>query len=99
MECKESQPLLHAYVDGELDLVRQLEIETHLQTCVTCAQIVEDLRASRSALRAHLPRYTASRELMERIQKSIPKEENALRSDSPSAKPRGSVLPFLRWGG
>jgi len=29
---------LHGYLDGELDLVRSLEIEEHLKTCPDCAQ-------------------------------------------------------------
>ncbi|MGH9968050.1 MAG: anti-sigma factor family protein [Pyrinomonadaceae bacterium] len=30
--------LIHAYLDGELDLVRSLDIESHLHDCQTCAQ-------------------------------------------------------------
>ena len=29
---------MHAYVDGELDVVRSLEIETHLSGCMACAR-------------------------------------------------------------
>jgi len=31
MNCKDAQNLINGYVDGELDLVRNLEIEHHLQ--------------------------------------------------------------------
>ena len=31
MRCDEIADLLHAYGDGELDLVRSLEVERHLQ--------------------------------------------------------------------
>ena len=29
MACKDNQRLLHAYFDGELDLVRSIEFEEH----------------------------------------------------------------------
>ena len=38
MNCKEAQNLINGYVDGELDLVRNLEIEDHIQDCALCAQ-------------------------------------------------------------
>jgi anti-sigma factor RsiW len=98
MDCKESQPLLNAYVDGELDLVRHVEVETHLKTCASCTRVVEDLRASRSVFRAHLPRYTASRELNLRIQNSLPDKKDPP-AESLRAVIKPSRLPFLRWGG
>ena len=38
MSCQEVQDLLHGYMDGELDLVRTLDIERHLQDCSVCAR-------------------------------------------------------------
>lgn len=38
MACERDRLLLHAYADGELDLVRSLEIEEHVKTCPDCAQ-------------------------------------------------------------
>ena len=37
MICREVQELIHGYVDGELDLVRNLEMERHLHECASCA--------------------------------------------------------------
>lgn len=51
MNCAESKLLLHAYTDGELDLVRSLEVEQHLQTCAACAGKSQVLLSLRSALR------------------------------------------------
>jgi anti-sigma factor RsiW len=51
MTCAEARPLLHAHVDGELDLVRSLEVERHIQTCAACAAGEKSLRALRAALR------------------------------------------------
>jgi len=37
--CLEAQPLLHAYLDGELDLTASLAVERHLESCNTCSAI------------------------------------------------------------
>ena len=36
MTCEEVQELIHPYIDGELDLVRNVEIECHLGECEIC---------------------------------------------------------------
>jgi anti-sigma factor RsiW len=41
--------LVHAYVDGELDLVRSLEVEAHLSGCVACAREQASLHALHTA--------------------------------------------------
>jgi len=33
MSCAEMKPLIEGYFDQELDLVRSLEIEKHIETC------------------------------------------------------------------
>jgi anti-sigma factor RsiW len=72
MDCDNARPWLNAFVDGELDLSRRLEVEAHLQNCPACAQAVENLRAGRNALRAALPRYSAPPQLMEKIRAALP---------------------------
>jgi anti-sigma factor RsiW len=57
MNCREVQELIHGYVDGELDLVRNLETERHLHECAACAGIAERLRALRSGLSGSLPYF------------------------------------------
>ena len=51
MNCTESHLLLHAYVDGELDLVRSLDLEQHFKTCGACATTRQSLQSLRSVLR------------------------------------------------
>ena len=36
MTCEQVQELINAYIDGELDLVNNLEIEAHLPACEAC---------------------------------------------------------------
>jgi predicted anti-sigma-YlaC factor YlaD len=50
--CSEFRTFLHAYLDGELDLVRQVEIEDHLRTCGACSRIHQAQLALRSALKS-----------------------------------------------
>lgn len=50
MNCPESHKLLHAYIDGELDLVRCLEVEEHLKSCARCVAGKNSLQSLRSAL-------------------------------------------------
>jgi anti-sigma factor RsiW len=49
MTCEDARTLVHAYVDGELDLVRSLEVETHLSGCAACAREQASVRALRTA--------------------------------------------------
>ncbi len=50
MDCRDVQRLLHPYADGELDLVRLLEIEEHLAECQECADREQSVRALRETL-------------------------------------------------
>ncbi len=67
MNCNETTRLLEPDADGELDLVRHLDLEEHLRTCSDCAHAAENVRARRAALRASLPRFTAPPGLRENI--------------------------------
>jgi anti-sigma factor RsiW len=72
MDCDQPRGLLQAYADGELDLVRQFEVETHLSGCAVCRQAVESLRACRVALREGLPRYAMPPHLADKIRAALP---------------------------
>jgi len=73
MSCEEIEVLLNAYLDGELDLVRSLEIEKHLEGCPACTQTVENHRTLGNAMRASLPYYSAPRQLESRIRSALPR--------------------------
>jgi anti-sigma factor RsiW len=74
MECRETQTLLHGYVDGELDLVRSLEIERHLETCPDCAQVCKNLRTIQSALHSASFYRTAPPGLSARVRSAVHRE-------------------------
>lgn len=57
MICREVQELLHGYADGELDPVRNLEMERHFRECAVCASDYERLRGLRAAMSSSLPYF------------------------------------------
>jgi len=71
LKCEESQTLLHGYVDGELDLVRSLEIEQHLQECSICAEAQKHLQALRQKIQSAGLYERAPLELHERVRASL----------------------------
>jgi anti-sigma factor RsiW len=71
MNCTETHPLLHAYIDSELDLVRSLEVERHLKTCPACAGIKRSLQSLHSTLRHNDLTYRAPESLRARIRQSV----------------------------
>jgi anti-sigma factor RsiW len=71
MGCADIQELLHAYVDGELDLVRGLEVERHLRDCPGCARAHDALLSLRAALRTEAPRFAPPAALRDRVRSSL----------------------------
>ena len=71
MSCELTQHYVPGYLDGELDLVRMIEIEAHLKGCSDCAQELESLKALRAALKRSSPAYAAPVGLRDRIQSSL----------------------------
>lgn len=71
MQCQESEKLLDAYVDNEVDLAQSVALEDHLAGCPGCAQIVEGRRALKSAIRNADLRYDAPPELVKSVRKAL----------------------------
>jgi anti-sigma factor RsiW len=67
MSCQEACQLIDAYVDQELDLVRSLDFERHLDDCAECRALRDQLEELRSAVRTHSPYFSAPEGLEERI--------------------------------
>jgi anti-sigma factor (TIGR02949 family) len=72
--CDDNARLLHGYLDGELDLVRSLEIEEHLKTCPDCAQDLRSQQTLRKAFRSANLYDRAPRGLEARIRARLPRE-------------------------
>jgi anti-sigma factor RsiW len=81
MTCAEpAARLLEAYLDGELDLVRSLEMERHLSGCEICSAALRSHRALRSALAEPSLRYEAPKGLEDRVRKELRKTSNDSKS-------------------
>ena len=50
MKCRETLELIHGFVDGELGLVWNLEMERHLHECPSCSGTFERLRTMHTAV-------------------------------------------------
>jgi len=59
VNCDDARILLHGHLDGELDVVRDLEVERHLEECPNCAREFATLRAMRTRLRDETFRFEA----------------------------------------
>ena len=102
MSCKLTQRFVPGYLDGELDLSRTIEMESHLQSCGECARELERLQALRAAFQRGSLAYAAPEGLRERIQSS-------LRASTPRETPERASgwqamqflrpLSLLRWAG
>jgi anti-sigma factor RsiW len=60
LSCQKAQELIHGYLDGELDLVRSLEVEQHMHECEICARTYRSQTTLRSSLQ-HESLYYRSR--------------------------------------
>jgi anti-sigma factor (TIGR02949 family) len=74
MTCDEARNSLDAYVDGELDLSRQLEMEAHVEGCANCQNEVGQITNFKTLLRSNMPAYLAPPELQSKIRATLQKE-------------------------
>jgi anti-sigma factor RsiW len=85
MICREVQELIHGYVDGELDLVRNLEMERHFHECPACSGAHERLRTMRSSIATAAPYYRPPSGLESRLRSRL-REAAAVAADPPRAR-------------
>src|ERR1700742_3167466 len=52
MRCEDMLELIGPYIDGELGLMRGVEVERHLEDCTICSQEYDNHRTLRKAFRA-----------------------------------------------
>jgi anti-sigma factor RsiW len=71
MHCEEVRALLDAYVDQELDVIHDLAIAAHLQTCQQCVQHYETLLALQAALHTKGTYFTPKPQLHRQLRDSL----------------------------
>ena len=67
MTCREAEPLLTAYLDSELDVVRSVQLTAHVAACPRCSAMLESERELSAAV-ARAPYFRASPSLRARIE-------------------------------
>ena len=71
MNCKETEEVLHGYLDRELDLVRSLAVEQHLKDCAVCARSYRELQSVRTAIASGSLCFTAPKPLERRVRSGV----------------------------
>lgn len=75
MSCEQTQELINAYVDGELDLVHSLDLERHLRDCQVCSKSHAGLLALRAAVQGVYQDLPAN--LARQVTSAIPKDQKS----------------------
>jgi anti-sigma factor RsiW len=89
--CENARSLIHAYVDGELDLVRSLEIEEHLRGCDPCTREAENVRALHTVISEGVQYHHAPARLEARVRA-------AMRNEYRAQGERDIRFPRFGWG-
>jgi anti-sigma factor RsiW len=71
MMCDEAKVLLHALIDGELDMASARDVEAHVAGCQHCATELRQFREMRHAMTGANLRLTAPAALRSRIEAAI----------------------------
>ena len=71
MNCAESEVLIHALIDGELDAGHAREVEAHVATCRGCADKLGAFRAMRAAITAAELKEKAPAHLRRRVEAAL----------------------------
>src|SRR5262245_20983007 len=77
MNCKETEEVIHGYLDGELDLVRSLAIEQHLKDCPVCARAYAELQSLRTSIARGSLGFNAPKVLERRVHSALRKASRA----------------------
>jgi anti-sigma factor RsiW len=93
--CESNGRLLHAYLDGELDLVRTLDFEEHLKTCADCAGELREQQILRQSLRSANLHERAPERLRSRIRAELSGGQTRPVQRKPIPMPRRAALNWL----
>jgi anti-sigma factor RsiW len=99
MQCQESSRILEAYLDGEIDLMRSVELEDHLAVCADCRQSLESQRALTGLLQNGGLRFAAPAGLKDEILGSLRSAPvKTAEEDQTTSRRHWILLPAVRWG-
>jgi len=93
MNCQENEMLIHAYVDGELDLLSTVKLEAHLRDCTPCAQAHKNLQTLRSGISSGDLYFKAPSHLAERVHLALQEADNGEAYDSAAVQEMSRRMP------
>jgi anti-sigma factor RsiW len=91
MTCAQTEILMHALLDGELDAGHAREVEDHLEACGRCAAQLQSYRDLRHAMSSAQLRFVAPKRLHRRIAVALPAP--TMRANG--VRRRGALQGFL----
>jgi anti-sigma factor RsiW len=94
VSCELTQRFVPGYLDGELDLVRTIEVDAHLRICGDCVREFEIQQALRGAIQRGSLTYAAPEGLRERIQSSL---SVSTAKEAPKVGSSWSQWRFFQW--
>ncbi|MDF2892062.1 MAG: hypothetical protein K0R80_2429 [Clostridia bacterium] len=71
MSCKTYKPMLHSYINDELNFIEKTELEGHLQECAECRNEEEEIKKLKRILSAVKPDKLQFIEFKENIMAAI----------------------------
>jgi mycothiol system anti-sigma-R factor len=96
LDCNESQSLMTAYIDGELDTASAARIGAHVESCQACREAYQQLRDVQTAVKTQATHHVAPSHLKYRIQTGIQAQiQSQSRADRPRVAP--VVRKFVNW--
>src|SRR5260370_12961283 len=96
MTCKEALNFVDSYIDHELDLVRQLEIEQHLKECSSCSRAYAERRSLEVAIKAAPLYFEAPAGLEQDVRRALRRAAGVAPATDTSAPAEG-LFPRLGW--
>src|ERR1700752_1069422 len=75
LSCDETRELVHGYLDSELDLVKSMEVEKHLQHCAVCTQEHQVIRGVQSVASQSGVRFDPPADLEKRLRSALRHED------------------------
>jgi anti-sigma factor RsiW len=95
MTCDGVEPMVDAYVDGELDVERALAVEAHVAGCAACAARLERARALARTMKT-APYFRAPEALVRRVRATSAAASATAHPRRPDATP-GRQHRWSRW--
>lgn len=95
MSCQETRVLVHAFLDDELDPVRSLNVQSHLDACPDCAREHAAQRSLRAALRDEALYFRSPEGFESRVRAALG-SQGAIESKAGRLAAVGALLR-MRW--